>query len=153
MSVDSPRLAAAQRTAAGKRGASRRRRWTRLASWGLIVPMLALFSFSVVANARNVGKPDYAQALSGLQRIGPLVLVKSTEKPILCSVTQNQAAALAVRWKTSSTMLPVNGQDIPAIWVDAPSTDALRDFLGGTTHCQFVREKGIFYLPFNANLS
>ena len=115
--------------------------------------MLAFFSFTVVANAREVGKPDYAEALSKLQRIGPLVLVKSAEKPILCSVTQGQAAVLAAHWKTGSETLHVNGKDLPAIWVDAPSTDALYDFLGDGAHCRFVREKGIFYLPFNANLS
>ena len=64
MSVVSPRLAAAQRTAALKRSGSKtRRRFVKFASWAFIVPMLSLFSFSLVANARTFGKPDYAAAL------------------------------------------------------------------------------------------
>jgi hypothetical protein len=60
MSVEDPRHAAAQRTAA----ASRRVRAFRLATWLLIVPALSFFSFSVVAGARGLeSKPDYAGAV------------------------------------------------------------------------------------------
>src|SRR5207244_13118151 len=65
MSVDSRRFVAAQRTAA----ASPRARAFRLASWLLIVPTLAFFSFSVVAGAhgygndRSHGLADAAQQL------------------------------------------------------------------------------------------
>src|SRR5213079_761621 len=109
VSVESSRLAAAQRIAAGKRGAQRRRRGTGRAAWFFIVPMLAFFSFVVVANARSVGKPDYAQALDKLPRLGPIVLVKSTDQPIVCSVTQSQAAALAGQWQMGSTTMSANG--------------------------------------------
>jgi hypothetical protein len=60
MSVESPRHAAAQRTAA----ASPLVRAFRLATWILIVPALSFFSFSVVAGARGLeSKPDYAGAI------------------------------------------------------------------------------------------
>jgi len=59
MSVDKRRLAAAQRTAVG-RDPSRAR---RLGAWIIIVPALALFSFSVVAGAAGANaKPDVVSA-------------------------------------------------------------------------------------------
>ena len=40
------------------------------------------------------------------------------------------------------------------LWVDGPTDHQLSDFLGGSAaNCKLVREKSIFYLPFNANLS
>ena len=60
MSVDKRRLAAAQRTAARRTNASRPR---RLAAWIVILPALALFSFTVVAGAAGAkAKPDLAGA-------------------------------------------------------------------------------------------
>ena len=153
MSVDTRRLAAAQRTAAGRHRAGQTRRWTKLVSWLFIVPMLAFFSFSVVGNARTFGKPDYAAAMKQLPAGRPLVVLKHAGKdPVLCSVTEGQAAALSERWPTGSTTLAVSGSSVPALWVDAPNEHALRDFLGSGS-CKLVRQKSVFYLPFNANLS
>jgi hypothetical protein len=152
MSVESSRLAAAQRTAAGRHRRGQNRRWTKLLSWLFIVPMLALFSFSVVANARSVGKPDYAGAIKQLRPGQTLVVSRSGEKPLVCSVTGGQAAALAARWPTGSTTMSVEGRSVPALWVDAPNEHQLREFLGAD-NCKLVREKSVFYLPFNANLS
>jgi hypothetical protein len=60
MSVDKRRLAAAQRTAASSKTPSRAR---RLGAWIIIVPALALFSFSVVAGAAGANsKPGLASA-------------------------------------------------------------------------------------------
>jgi hypothetical protein len=59
MSVDKRRLAAAQRTAVGTSPS----RSKRLRAWIVIVPALALFSFSVVAGAAGFGsKPQVATA-------------------------------------------------------------------------------------------
>jgi hypothetical protein len=59
MSVGTRRLAAAQRTAVRVRPS----RAKRLAAWIIIVPALALFSFSVVAGAAGLNaKPDVASA-------------------------------------------------------------------------------------------
>ena len=39
------------------------------------------------------------------------------------------------------------------IRVNGPSDHEVRDFLGNAGDCKLVRQKSIFYLPFNANLS
>lgn len=155
MSVESPRLAAAQRTVAGKRrGPSGHRRWIRLASWLFIVPMLSLFSFSVVASARTVGKPDYASAIKQLSDSKPVVVVRNGGKPLVCSVTEGQAAGLSARWPSGWTTMTFDGRDYRTLWVDGPNDHDVRDFLGGSGgDCKLVRLKSIFYLPFNANLS
>ncbi len=153
MSVESPRLAAAQRTVAKRRGGPNgRRRWIRLASWLFIVPMLSLFSFSVVASARNVGKPDYVAAIKQLPSDKPVVVIKGGGQPIACSVTQSQANGLAARWRTGWTTMTFNGEAYHTLWVDGPTDHELRDFLGGAD-CKLVRQKSIFYPPFNANVS
>jgi hypothetical protein len=152
MSVESPRLAAAQRTAAGRNKPGRARRWTKLVSWLFIVPMLTFFSFSVVASARGFGKPDYGAAIKQLPPHGTLVVLRGGGKPEVCAVSEGQAAALASRWRTGSTTMSVDGKNVPAVWVDAPNERVLRDFLGAG-NCKLVREKSLFYLPFNANLS
>jgi hypothetical protein len=153
MSVESPRLAAAQRTVARKqRGPNGRRRWIRLASWLFIVPMLSLFSFSVVASARNVGKPDYASAIKQLPSNKPVVVVQTPGKPLVCSVTTSQAAALSARWHSGWTTMAFDGRDYRTLWVNGPSDHEVRDVLNGGD-CKLVRQKSIFYLPFNANLS
>jgi hypothetical protein len=155
MSVTSARLAAAQRTAAGNRGgSSRHRRWLRLASWLFIVPMLSLFSFSVVAGAMTVGKLDYAAAIRQLPADKPVVILKSGGKPLACSVSQGQATGLAARWSTGWLMMAIEGSARRTLWVKGPNEHELRSFLGGSAaDCKLIREKTIFYLPFNANLS
>jgi len=154
MSVESPRLAAAQRTVARKRhGSNGRRRWIRLASWLFIVPMLSLFSFSVVASARTVGKPDYASAIKQLPSNKPVVVVQTPGKPLVCSVTSSQAAGLSARWHSGWTTMAFDGRDYRTLWVNGPSDHEVRDFLGNAGDCKLVRQKSIFYLPFNANLS
>ena len=152
MSVESPRLAAAQRTVARKRGSKGRRCWIRLASWFFIVPMLSLFSFSVVASARTVGKPDYASAIKQLPSNKPVVVVQTPGKPLVCSVTSSQAAGLSARWHSGWTTMAFDGRDYRTLWVNGPSDHDVRDVLNGGD-CKLVRQKSIFYLPFNANLS
>jgi hypothetical protein len=152
MSVDCTRQAAAQRTAATRHYRGHGRRWTKLASWLVIVPMLAFFSFSVVANARTVGKPEYEAAIKKLEPGGTVVVLKGGGKPLVCSVNEGQAAALSARWHTGWTSMDVSGESVPTLWVDGPNEHELRSFLGAG-ECKLVRQKTIFYLPFNANLS
>jgi hypothetical protein len=114
--------------------------------------MLAFFSFSVVANARTFGKPDYAAAIKQLPPGKTVVVVKGGGKPVVCSVTDGQASALAARWRTGWTTMALDGRSVPTLWVDGPNEHELRSFLGAG-NCKLVREKSIFYLPFNANLS
>ena len=152
MSVDCTRQAAAQRTAATQHYRGHGRRWAKLASWVFIVPMLAFFSFSVVANARTFGKPDFAAAIEKLPPGGTVVVGKGGGKPFVCSVDDGQASALTARWKTGWTTMAYNGRSIPTLWVDGPNEHEMRSFLGDAT-CRLVRQKSIFYLPFNASVS
>ena len=117
--------------------------------------MLAFFSFSVVAGAMTVGKPDYGSALKQLPTDQPVAIVKNANgKPLVCSVTQSQARGLAARWRTGWTTMTYDSHSWPTLWVDGPNERQVRDFLGGSAaDCRLVREKSIFYLPFNANLS
>jgi hypothetical protein len=148
MSVSSPRLAAAQRTAADKRPA---RRWARIASWLVIVPTLALFSFSIVANAMSYGKPDYVGTAKELGTTKPLVLLKTGQK-VMCSVTASQAAAISARYSTWWTSMAVDGKSVPVLAVSGAKENDIASMVG-PANCKLVREKSIFYLPFNANLS
>lgn len=67
MSVGTRRLAAAQRTAVGTNPSRAR----RLGAWIIIVPALALFSFSVVAGAAGFqSKPDVASAAAKVVPVG-----------------------------------------------------------------------------------
>jgi hypothetical protein len=66
MSVVDPRLAAAQRTAASHGAKRAGHRVRLLATWLFIVPLLSLFSFSVVASAKTLSKPDLKGAVSRL---------------------------------------------------------------------------------------
>ena len=155
MSVESPRLAAAQRTAAAKRDGAPtgRRRWIRLASWVFIVPMLALFSFSIVASAATTTRPDYAGALKTLPTDKPLVLLKTGNQRVLCAIGRGQAAALSARWRTGWTTMSVDGADVPALWVEGANVHELREVVGSAADCAVVHSKKVFYLPFDANLS
>lgn len=116
--------------------------------------MLSFFSFSVVAGARNVGQPDYASTVKQLPADKPVVILQGNGKPLACSVTQSQANGLAVRWRTGWTTMTFDSRSWRTLWVDGPNEHDLRAFLGGSAaDCRLVREKSIFYLPFNANLS
>lgn len=116
--------------------------------------MLSLFSFSVVASARTVGKPDYASAIKQLPNSKPVVVIQNENKPLVCSVTEGQAAALSARWHSGLTTMTFDGHAYRTLWVDGPTDHDIRDFLGGSAgNCKLVRLKSIFYLPFNANLS
>jgi hypothetical protein len=103
----------------------------------------------------TVGKPDYGSTLKQLPSDKPVAIVKGPSgRPLACSVTQNQANGLAARWRTGWTTMAFDSRSWRTLWVDGPSDHELRDFLGGSAaDCRLVREKSIFYLPFNANLS
>ena len=117
--------------------------------------MLSFFSFSVVAGAMTVGKLDYGSTLKQLPTDKPVAIVKGANgKPLACSVTRSQANGLAARWRTGWTTMAFDNQSWRTLWVDGPNEKEMRDFLGGSAaNCKLVREKTIFYLPFNANLS
>jgi hypothetical protein len=171
MSVDDSRNAAAQRTVALARASARARRnpLKRLASWALIVPTLSLFSFSVVAGAQTVGKPDYAGAARDLPRGKPLVVVdapsasggsvvdrlaKSSTNKALCSVTQSQLARIASHYTVTHTRIEIDGVDTDVVMVSGAGANdhELREYLGNPApECKLVRRSSVFFLPFDAH--
>ena len=171
MSVDDSRIAAAQRTVALARASARARRnpRRRLASWLVIVPTLSLFSFSVVAGAQTVGKPDYAGAAKQLPRGKPLIVVKapnaaggsvvdrlargSTNKE-LCSVTQSQLARIAAHYTVTRTTIEIDGAEVEVAMVGGAGANdhELREYLGKPApDCKLVRRSSVFFLPFDAH--
>jgi hypothetical protein len=171
MSVDDSRLAAAQRTVALARASARARRnsWKRLASWALIVPTLSLFSFSVVAGAQTVGKPDYAGAAKQLPRGKPLIVVsapnasdgsfvdrlsKTSTNKELCSVTQSQLDRIAAHYTVERTTITMDGVDVDVAMVSGAGANVheLREYLGKPApECKLVRRESVFFLPFDAH--
>src|ERR1700745_684962 len=109
MSVGTRRLAAAQRTAGGE--APRRAR--RLGAWIVIVPTLALFSFSVVAGAAGfAGKPDLGAAAENVAPAkakddGNLVVVQARDllgrKKEICWISKAQLARVSAVYRTTTS--------------------------------------------------
>ena len=160
MSVENPRSAAAQRTAA----ASRRVRAFRVATWFLIVPMLSLFSFSVVAGARGVsGKHDYAEAVSALgpKRSGAYLVLQEHPSPLekffaggaaehVCWIDSEQFARVAKRWPTGTMTIEYGKGSLDLVTVEGAKAPDLREELGGVK-CVLVQRSRTFYLPFDAH--
>jgi hypothetical protein len=169
MSVSDPRPAAVQRTAAGTR-----RRARLCATWLFIVPLLALFSFSVVAGATTFGKPDVGSAVGELPSTGRVVEVpvsgggasgggNSTDAELVdrfgrsehyvCSVTSSQLVRIKQRYRTGRYVLNLNGRrpvDIVTVY-DANERE-LRAYLGsGGVSCVLVQVSHVFFLPFDAH--
>lgn len=173
MSVDDSRNAAAQRAVAIARASarSRRRPWRRLASWIVIVPTLSLFSFSVVAGAQTVGKPDYAGAAKQLPRGKPLIVVtapaasddsfidrlaQKNSKKELCSVTQSQLARIALRYTVAHTTITIDGVAVDVVMISGAGANdhELREYLGQPAPvCKLVRRASVFFVPFDAHTS
>jgi hypothetical protein len=168
MSVDCPRLAAAQRTAAGKRGPRRPRRRTLVASWILIVTALSCFSFSVVAGARTFAKPDYEAAANKLPAGKQLVVVQTSDDSfvdrftkaysngLLCTVDDGQVAVLAAHYEVGRITITVNGKAVPVATVAGKNAGEreLKTYLGNPTmSCTIVRSKSVFFLPFDVSVS
>ena len=159
MSVENPRSAAAQRTVA----ASRRVRIFRVATWFLIVPLLSLFSFSVVAGARGVsGKRDYAEAVSALgpKKTGTYVVLREHPNPLekffggaaehVCWIDSEQLARVGKRWSTGMITITYGSRSLDIVTVDGAKTPDLREELGGVK-CVLVQRARTFYLPFDAH--
>jgi hypothetical protein len=160
MSVENPRFAAAQRTAAG----SRRARTFRVATWLLIVPLLSLFSFSVVAGARGLdGKRDYAEAVRDLghHKRGAYVVVREPTNPLerifaggaaehVCWIDGTQLARVAERWTTGRMTIGYRSGSLELVTVDGAKAPDLRAELGNVK-CVLVQVSRTFYLPFEAH--
>jgi hypothetical protein len=162
MSVDDPRLAAAQRTAA--------RNWRRArlcATWLFIVPLLAMFSFSVVAGAKTFGKEDVGGAVQQLQDDKHVVEVPvsadrsgggsdsvadrfSRVEHYVCSVTGPQLARIKTAYRTGRYPITINGQTLDIVTVYDASERDLRGYLGNVS-CVLVNISRTFFLPFDAH--
>jgi hypothetical protein len=162
MSVDDPRPAAAQRTAA--------RSWHRArlcATWLFIVPLLAMFSFSVVAGAKTFGKPDVGKAVQKLPDDQHVVEVPvsggsrggegdsvadrfSHAEHYVCSVTASQLARIKSQYRTGRYSLKINGRLLDIVTVYDASERDLRGYLGDAS-CVLVKVSHTFFLPFDAH--
>jgi len=161
MSDCDPRPAAAQRTAA-------RRSTTRIVTtWLVAVPLLAFFSFSVVAGAATYGgKPAAAQALDKLPADTNVVVQVAAAEPhdqgvierlthaakLICSVNGTQLSAIQTSYRTSTSSLTVDGRSVQVVSVYGADEKSIRGYLGDT-HCVLVQVAQIFFLPFDAHTS
>jgi hypothetical protein len=157
MSVETRRLAAAQRTAARKTSGAvaPRRRWLRLASWLVIVPTLALFSFSVVAGAAGFGaQPDYVSAVTKLAAGQPVIVLDAGSSKQVCTVNATQLKAISARWRTGRISVTIDGTPIDLVTVYGASETDMRATLGvPAMTCRLVRVATVFFLPFDAHTS
>jgi hypothetical protein len=131
-----------------------------VASWLLIVPTLAFFSFTVVAGASTFGSEDYDAAVQqlGMTSSSQVVVVESSTSTtgglfsspskVVCSVTKSQLTKIQAVYRTGSFRV---GQTT-VITVYGATDKALRSYLGtaGLT-CKLVEVKKVFYLPFDAH--
>jgi hypothetical protein len=177
MSVDDPRPAAAQRTAAGTR-----RRARLCATWLFIVPLLAFFSFSVVAGARTFEKPNVGKAVGELPNADHVVEVPvsagrgsggndngndngndkgnssdlidrfARSEHYVCSVTASQLVQIKQRYRTGRYTLSLRGRPIDIVTVYDANERDLRAYLGaGGVSCVLVQVSHVFFLPFDAH--
>ena len=167
MSVGTRRLAAAQRTAA----VAYPSRLRRLGVWIVIVPALALFSFSVVAQAAGVGgKPDLPAAAAKVvskHDDGVLVVVKGDDDgggiagalgrdhgKQVCWVSRSQLPRVSAAYRTETSSLSVGGRTYTLVTVYGADEKGLRALLGASpVQCRLARAAHVFFLPFDPNLS
>jgi hypothetical protein len=170
MSIEKRRPAAGQWTAAHVRGDTLREgsRTKRLAWWLVIVPALALFSFSLAAGA-GTGKPDLASAAEDLPPNKPLVYVRASHEDglvgwlkdkwaghELCSVSPSQLEQIASEYQIGHVTMTMDGAPVDVVTVSGQgANDAeLRSLLDAPAlQCHLVRRASIFYLPFDAHTS
>jgi hypothetical protein len=163
MSVDDSRFAAAQRTAAQRRGS----KGTRLKGWIVIVPTIVVFASTLVGGAAAFGKPDYGQAAKKLPSTGAFVLVSAdggqswlqrltSSRKELCAVTPRQLTQVAAHYQVSYLTVSVDGRELQIAKVSGPGANdqEMREYLGNPRMtCKFVREGSAFFLPFDPNIS
>lgn len=159
MSVDDSRFAAAQRTAAHRRGAKA----TRLRGWILIVPTIVVFAGTLVGGAAALGKPDYGQVAKTLPKAGAYVLVSAdggqtwlqrltSSRNELCAVTPQQLAKVSAKYDISYLTVTTDGKQLQIAKVSGPGANDrdMREYLGDPRMtCKFIREGGVFFLPFD----
>lgn len=171
MSVGTRRLAAAQRTAA----VAYPSRGRRLGAWIVIVPALALFSFSMVAQAAGVGKPNVAAAAAKVVPTqeskhddGVIVVVKHADDQDgglgaalgrgngkeVCWISTSQLGRVSSAYRTTTGSLTVGGKTYTLVTVYDADAKWLQQALGVTpAQCRLVHVAHVFFLPFDPNIS
>jgi hypothetical protein len=152
MSVVDPRPAAAQRTAAGRTG-----RFRIVATWLVAVPLLAFFSFSVVAGAATYdAQPPTQQAVAQLPPTDAVVQLTTSSLlqtgTIVCTVNATQLTAIQKLWRTSTTSITVDKRTVSVVAVYGATDTGLRSALGNP-RCVLVQVLRTFFLPFDAHTS
>jgi hypothetical protein len=121
-------------------------------TWLTIATALSLFTFTVGAGAVNT-KPDYAGAA---KKLGPdhhrIVVEKDHNKKEVCSVNQAQYELLETRYVTGHLTVSVDGSPVDLVTVEGAKSHELHVLLGDMK-CELVKEKHVFYLPFDAQTS
>jgi hypothetical protein len=141
----------------------------RLTSWILILPVLGVFSLSLVTGAQAFGKNDYASAIKQLPASKPVVLVAAAHEPAdnplarlsdryaskeVCSVSATQLKAIAAHYHVGHMLVDVGGSQVDMVTVDGVGANDhdLRVYLGDAKlSCKLVRRGGVFFLPFDAH--
>jgi hypothetical protein len=154
MSVHHRRFAAAKRTAAHQSGSRSRLKLTM--TWLTIATALSLFTFTVGAGAVSSTKPDYAGAAKELKEPGPnehrVIIESKSHKKEVCSVNQSQYELLETQYVTGHLIVTVDGSPVDLVTVEGAKDHDLHALLGDMT-CELVKEKHVFYLPFDAQTS
>jgi hypothetical protein len=155
MSVSDPRPAAAQRTAASKARGTRRR-ITVLATWMFIVPLLSLFSFSVVAGARTnkqlpQGQPVVQVSPAPSDNDGTSGLFdRVTHEHLVCSVTASELVRIQAHYRTGRFTVGSGSRQVDIVSVYGANERDLRGYLGDNgVRCVLVRVATVFFLPFD----
>ncbi len=149
MPANNRRFAAARRTADPSRAPRSRLKLTL--TWLTIVSALSFFTFTVAATAAG-SKPDYAAAAKGLPKDQPRIVIKSGKQEV-CSVTQAQLAMLAEQYDVGWMTVTMDGAPADLVTVNGADDHDMRKMLGEHVKCKLVKEKHVFYLPFDAQTS
>jgi hypothetical protein len=149
MPASNRRFAAARRIAPPSRAP--RSRFKLTLTWLTVVTALSFFTFTVAATAAG-SKPDYAAAAKGLPHDQPRIVIKSGKDEV-CSVTAAQLALLAKQYDVGWMTVTMDGAPADLVTVSGADDHDMRKVLGEHVKCKLVKEKHVFYLPFDAQTS
>lgn len=152
MSVDTRRSAAPARTATCTIGSASPSRLKLALTWLTIATALTFFTFTVVATAAS-SKPDYAGALEKLTRDNPpsddsAIVIRNGNKKEICTVNESQLGLLQSRYAVGRMTVTIDGTPTDVVTVEDANPHELHVLLGDM-RCTLVKEKRVFYLPFD----
>jgi hypothetical protein len=148
---------------------NRPRGWRLALTWAFVFPVLAYFTFAVVAGATTPSSTAGAVASVShdLPNGSVVVVVESSghddsladvllhrSAQELCTVGTSQLSLLRAHYAVSLSAIHVDGRTITLVTVrgDKLSSNELRAMLGILARdCRLVRVAHVFYLPFDAH--